>query len=165
MSQQEQMVRISIVQAQTTAQIAAERELMLEYAQWLEFDLCFQGFEEELRTLPGKYAPPQGRLLLAYVEQQLAGMVALRPTEDSSVCEMKRLYVRPQFRGHDLGRGLAQELITEAGRIGYRRMRLDTIAGKMGKAISLYGELGFREIAPYYPTPVDHTLFMELELA
>ncbi len=155
---------IGIVQAESAEHIAGARELMLEYAQWLEFNLCFQGFEEELRTLPGKYAPPKGRLLLAYVDQQLAGMGALRPMDEAGVCEMKRLYVRPAFRGYRLGRRLAERLIGDADAIGYERMRLDTVPGKMDSAIALYRELGFHEIPGYYATPVNHTLFMELEL-
>jgi ribosomal protein S18 acetylase RimI-like enzyme len=155
---------IAMVQAETADQIAAARELMLEYAQWLEFNLCFQGFEEELRTLPGKYAPPKGRLLLVYVDQQLAGMGALRPMDEAGVCEMKRLYVRPGFRGYRLGWRLAERLILEAGEIGYERMRLDTVPGKMDSAIALYRELGFHEIPGYYATPVNHTLFMEVAL-
>src|ERR1044071_8302554 len=101
---------LTIIQAETAEQVATVRELMLEYAAWLEFELCFQGFEEELRTLPGKYALPQGRLLLAMWNEP-AGIGALRSLAESGVCEMKRLYVRPRFRGHSIGRSLAQRLI------------------------------------------------------
>jgi len=153
-----------IIPAETTEHLAATRELMMEYAKWLEFDLCFQGFDEELRTLPGKYSPPEGRLLLAFVEGRLAGMGAFRPTENPAVCEMKRLYVRPGFRGHALGRAIAERLIAEAAGCGYQRMRLDTVPGKMDSAIALYRELGFQEISAYYSTPVGGTLFMELLL-
>lgn len=155
---------LSIVQAETAEQIAIVREMMLEYAAWLNFDLCFQGFDEELRTLPGKYAPPQGRLLLAYVEERPAGMVALRPMAQVGVCEMKRLYVRQDFRGKSLGRHLAGAIIREAAEAGYRRMRLDTVPGKMDSAIKLYRDLGFQPVAPYYETPVQGTLFFELTI-
>ena len=155
---------LTIVQAETAEHLAIVREFMLEYAAWLEFQLCFQGFEEELRTLPGKYAPPGGRLLLALWDQEPAGIGAMRPLEESGACEMKRLYVRPQFRGHSLGRAIAEKLIQEARAIGYKTMRLDTVPGKMDRAIALYRRLGFKETRPYYSTPVQHTLFMELLL-
>jgi putative acetyltransferase len=155
---------LTILQAEMPDQITTVRELMMEYATWLEFNLCFQGFEEELRTLPGKYAAPRGRLLLASWDNQIAGLGALRPLSDDDVCEMKRLYVRPAFRGHNIGRILARKLISDACAIGYRSMRLDTVPGKMDQAIALYRELGFKEMAPYYNSPVDKTLFMELML-
>ncbi len=158
---------LNIVHAETPEQIATAREMMMEYAARLGVNLCFQGFEEELQTLPGKYAPPTGRLLLALWDEKPAGVIALRPlgknTED--LCEMKRLYVRPEFRGHGIGRVLAERVIAEAAEIGYRRMRLDTMPGKMDSAIAMYRELGFAETAPYYNTPVGQTLFMELDLA
>lgn len=155
---------LTILQAETVDHLATVRELMLEYASWLEFNLCFQGFEEELRSLPGKYAPPAGRLLLALWNSEPAGMGALRPMDAPDVCEMKRLYVRRQFRGHSLGLALAQRLIQDAGDIGYTRMRLDTIPGKMDSAIRMYRHLGFEEIKPYYGTPISTTLFLELAL-
>src|SRR5579864_2359662 len=155
---------LAIFQADTAEHMAAARELMLEYASSLGISLCFQNFDEELRTLPGQYAPPQGRLLLAESNGHAAGMIALRPVEDNYICEMKRLYVRPAFRGRSLGKTLVDELILEARKIGYRRMRLDTIQGKMDRAIELYRQLGFREIPAYYPSPVRETLFLELEL-
>ena len=155
---------LTIIQAETEKQLATVRELMLEYAAWLEFELCFQGFEEELRTLPGKYDLPQGRLLLALWDGEAAGIGALRPLAEEGVCEMKRLYVRPQFRGHSIGLALAQRLIQDAAEIGYQRMRLDTVPGKMDSAIAMYRRLGFRPIKPYYGTPISKTLFMELEL-
>jgi GNAT superfamily N-acetyltransferase len=138
--------------------------MMLEYATWLEFKLCFQGFEEEMRTLPGKYAPPAGRLLLALWDEKAAGVIALRPLAEPGVCEMKRLYVRPEFRAHGIGRVLAERVIAEAAEIGYTKMRLDTVPGKMDRAIAMYRELGFKETQPYYNTPVGQTLFMELAL-
>jgi len=155
---------LAITQAVTEEDISVVRGLMLEYAEWLEFNLCFQGFDEELRTLPGKYAPPHGRLLLALWDGRVAGMGALRPMDEPGLCEMKRLYVRGEFRGHAIGRALAERLIRDARETGYARMRLDTVPGKMDRAIALYRQLGFKEIAPYYGTPVENTLFMELAL-
>jgi putative acetyltransferase len=159
------MTPLGILQAETPEQIATARELMMEYATALGFNLCFQNFSEELRALPGEYAPPAGRLLLATWEGQAAGMVAMRSIEDKGSCEMKRLFVRPAFRGKSLGRVLTEKLIAEASQAGYTRMRLDTIRGIMDSAIRLYRELGFREVPAYYATPVQETLFMELELA
>ena len=155
---------LQIIHAESAEHLALVREFLLEYATWLDFNLCFQGFDEELRTLPGKYAPPAGRLLLAFCEQQPAGMGALRPMAEEGICEMKRLFVRPAFRGHSVGRALAEKLIEEASTIGYRKMRLDTVPGKMDKAIAMYRELGFKEISSYYATPVTGTIFMELQL-
>src|SRR5215470_544995 len=155
---------LTIVQAKTSQQIAAARELMIEYARALEFNLCFQNFEEEMRSLPGKYSPPDGELLLADWSGIVAGVVALRPLPDPGACEMKRLYVCPEFRGQCLGGKLARAIIAEAKRIGYQRMRLDTIPGRMDAAIALYRRLGFVEVAPYYDSPVKETLFMELRL-
>src|SRR5581483_1142667 len=134
---------LNIVQAETPEQIATARELMTEYVTRLGVDLCFQGSEEEMRALPGKYAPPSGRLLLAVWGGKPAGMLALRPMGEKTkgLCEMKRLFVRPEFRGHGIGRILAERIITEAAEIGYRRMRLDTMAGKMDSAIAMYREL------------------------
>ena len=155
---------LTILQAGTPDQIATARELMIAYATALGFDLCFQNFDEEMRALPGKYAPPGGRILLAFWNDQAAGVVAMRPLPEPGVCEMKRLYVHPGFRGKSVGRVLAEKIIAEARGIGYQRMRLDTIQGKMDQAISLYRRLGFVEIAPYYETPVRETLFLELTL-
>jgi putative acetyltransferase len=155
---------LTIVQAETAAQVATAGELIEEYAAWLEFKLCFQGFEDEMRSMPGKYAPPAGRLLLALWDGKPAGVIALRPLDETGLCEMKRLYVRPEFRGHRIGRLLAERVIREAAEIGYSGMRLDTVAGKMDSAIAMYRELGFKETDPYYQSPVGHTLFMELAL-
>ena len=155
---------LTIVQAETPEHIATVRELMLEYASAMNFSLCFQNFDDELRTLPGKYAPPGGRLLLADWDARTAGIAGLRPFDEPGLCEMKRLYVRPEFRGRSLGRALAGEVIRQAAEIGYSRMRLDTIQGIMDPAIALYRELGFREIPAYYASPVRETLFMELAL-
>lgn len=153
----------SLSQAESPAQIAQARDLFLEYAQSLGFSLCFQNFDKELATLPGDYAPPEGRLLLAEYEGQLAGCVALHKLEDG-ICEMKRLYLRPQFRGKGLGRVLADRIIAEARHLGYRRMRLDTVEPVMKDAVAMYRRIGFKEIDAYRPNPNPGTLYMELEL-
>src|SRR5580692_6557933 len=150
-------------QAESSVQIAQARELFLEYAQSLGFSLCFQNFDKELAGLPGDFAPPEGRLLLAELESQLAACVALHKLEDR-ICEMKRLYLRPQFRGKGLGRALAERIIAEARQIGYQRMRLDTVEPVMKDAVVLYRRLGFTEIAPYCPNPIAGALYMELKL-
>jgi putative acetyltransferase len=153
----------SFHQAESPAHIAQARELFLEYAQSLGFSLCFQNFEKELADLPGDYAPPQGRLLLAQYEGQPTGCVALRPKE-SRVCEMKRLYLRPQFRGKGLGRILAERIIAEAREIGYQRMRLDTVEPVMKDAVAMYRKLGFKDIEPYCTNPEAGAMYMELQL-
>ena len=154
---------LKIFQAESNQRLAQARDLFLEYAQSLAFSLCFQNFDKELADLPGKYAPPDGRLLLAESESQLAGCVALRKIENY-ICEMKRLYVRPQFRGKGLGRALAERVIAEARHIGYDRMRLDTVEPLMKDAVAMYRRLGFREIRPYCENPVAGALYMELQL-
>ena len=157
------MKGLEVVQAKSPAQIVQARELFLEYAQSLGFSLCFQGFDKELAELPGDYAPPEGRLLLAEYEGQLAGCVALHKLE-TSVCEMKRLYVQPQLRGKRLGRALADRIISEARGIGYQRMRLDTVEPRMKDAVAMYRKIGFREIAAYRTNPIPGAMYMELEL-
>ena len=139
------------------------RALFLEYAKSLGFSLCFQGFDEELRDLPGMYTPPSGRLLLASAESGAAGCVGIHSLADGAA-EMKRLYVRPAFRGHGLGRILAIRACDDARACGYRSLRLDTIAGTMDPAIELYRSLGFREIAPYRANPIPGALYLEAPL-
>lgn len=153
----------AVAQAESPEQIAAARELFLEYAQSLGFSLCFQSFDKELAGLPGDYAPPEGRLLLATYQDQLAGCVALHPL-GPQVCEMKRLYLRPQFRGKGLGRALADQIIAEARQIGYESIRLDTVEPRMKDAVAMYRKLGFQEIAPYCSNPIAGALYMELDL-
>jgi len=152
-----------LIQAQNREQIDDARTLFREYESWFGLDLCFQGFEAELASLPGKYARPDGRLYLAYAGEKLAGCIALRKLEEG-VCEMKRLFVREGFRGLKVGIGLIERLIDDAREIGYSKMRLDTYPLKMGKAVSLYESHGFRRIEPYYDNPHEGVLFMELSL-
>ena len=144
------------------AEVDGARTLFREYEQGLGVDLCFQGFEQELAALPGDYAPPRGRLLLARDGERLAGCVALRPL-DAEACEMKRLFARPEFRGRGVGRALVARVIDEARAIGYHRMRLDTLP-RMDTAIALYRATGFRDIAPYRANPIEGALFLELAL-
>ena len=154
---------LNIRQAETQEDIESARTLFREYESWLGMSLCFQGFEEELANLPGKYSPPDGRLFLAYVEEELAGCIAQRKIDDG-VCEMKRLFLRENARGHGLGNQLIEKLIDEAHKIGYAKMRLDTYPPKMGKAVKLYESHGFYPIEPYYHNPHEGVLFMELQL-
>ncbi len=154
---------ITITEAKSSEDIAAVRELFKEYAAWLGFSLCFQGFDMELATLPGKYASPTGRLLLARCGGSLAGCGALRPLE-TRICEMKRLYVRPEFRGRRLGFLLAERLIAEAKHIGYDYMRLDTLPKQMTDANRLYHSMGFYEIPAYYHNPEPEVCYLELRL-
>ncbi len=154
---------IKIIQAETPEQIEQARKLFREYERWFGMDLCFQNFDEEVANLPGKYAAPDGRLFLAFSGENLAGCIALRKLEDG-VCEMKRLFVKDDFRGQKIGVKLIEKIIAEACEIGYKRMRLDTFPSKMSKAVELYESYGFREIAPYYHNPYGEKLFMELTL-
>lgn len=153
---------VRIIAAHTPEHIPAIKTLFLAYANSLNFSLCFQGFDEELESLPGKYAPPHGKLLAALVDGAYAGCVALRPLEPG-VCEMKRLYVLDEFRNLKLGRRLAIAIVVAGRELGYRKMRLDTVP-IMERAIALYRSLGFVEVAPYRENPVEGALFMECDL-
>ncbi len=156
-------VTLMIRHASSDTEIDQARELFKEYETGLGISLCFQNFEQELAALPGDYAPPDGRLMLAFDHGDLAGCVALRKIGEG-VCEMKRLFLREKFRGAGFGQKLANHVIKNARNIGYERMRLDTLPGKMDKAIELYRALGFKEIEPYYNNPVRGAIFMELDL-
>ncbi|SRR6266576_4273508 len=149
--------------AQSAEQIAQVRKLFLEYAKSLGFSLCFQSFDQELASLPGDYAPPDGRLLLAEYDSHLAGCAALHKL-DAEACEMKRLYLRPEFRGQGLGRSLTERILSEARAIGYQRVRLDTVEPVMKDAVAMYRKIGFKEIAPYRQNPIAGALYMELDL-
>jgi ribosomal protein S18 acetylase RimI-like enzyme len=153
---------VELIEIRDGADLHVIQELFLEYARSLDFDLCFQNFDEELRSLPGRYAPPAGRLILCRLDGAPAGCVALKPL-GSGICEMKRLFVRPEFRARRLGLQLAQHIIQEARQIGYKAMRLDTIAS-MERAISLYRSLGFKEIPAYYHNPIPDAVYLELLL-
>jgi ribosomal protein S18 acetylase RimI-like enzyme len=153
----------ALLHATSAEDLAAARRLFRAYSDWLAVDLSFQDFEQELATLPGAYAPPQGRLLLAKIGGEAAGCVALRPLEPG-ICEMKRLWVEPSFGGAGLGRELALAIIQAARDAGYRRMRLDTMPARMQAAQYLYGTLGFREIPAYYHNPLDGVVMLELAL-
>jgi putative acetyltransferase len=156
---QDRNVRVELVHDPSADSV---RPLLREYADSLGFALDFQDFEREVAELPGAYAPPDGVLLLARVDGEDAGCVALRPL-DSETCEMKRLFVRPAHRGLGLGRTLAEAIVAEARSRGYARMRLDTVPG-METAHALYAELGFAETAPYRANPVPGARFLELQL-
>ena len=149
--------------ADGAADMATVRTLFREYADWLGIDLSFQGFEEELAGLPGDYAPPQGRLLLGEIGGAPAGCIALRPLAPG-IGEVKRLYLRPAFRGRGLGRRLAETVVADARAIGYRVLRLDTLQ-RLTEANALYASLGFRPIPPYYHNPNEGALYYELDLA
>ncbi|MBU1319458.1 MAG: GNAT family N-acetyltransferase [candidate division Zixibacteria bacterium] len=151
-----------IVLARTPADIAEIRKLFREYAASLDFDLCFQDFDSELEELPGDYAPPSGRLFLATVDSLAAGCVALRRLS-GVVCEMKRLYVRPEFRGLAIGRQLVEAIVKEGREAGYRAMRLDTLAS-MEAARNIYRSLGFVEIEAYRYNPIEGAVYMEMIL-
>ena len=138
------------------------RTLFREYEAFLGVDLCFQSFEEELRTLPGKYAEPKGRLYLALCDGEPAGCIALRPI-DETACEMKRLFVREKYRGLGIGELLAKQLITDAKEIGYQTMRLDTLES-LTSTVALYRKLGFEETDAYYDNPYEEVVYFELQL-
>lgn len=146
----------------TDSDLPAVRALLEAYVASLGVDLAFQDFESESRDLPGDYAPPRGGLLVASVAGHVRAMIALREI-DEKACEMKRLYVSPDARGLGLGRALVLRVLEEARAIGYHSIRLDTLP-QMGDAQSLYARIGFRDIDPYYSTPIAGTRFMEMKL-
>ena len=149
------------------ADIETARALFLEYAAWLEIDLCFQGFAAELAGLPGAYAPPGGCLLLAEVDGRVGGCVALRPLVADPTgrsCELKRMWVRPAFRARRAGRRLLEAALDEGTARGYRRIVLDTLPAIMPQAVSLYRSLGFTECSPYYDSPIAGSVYMERTL-
>ena len=153
---------MQIITAFTSAHLDEIRTIFREYEQFLNVDLCFQGFEEELANLPGKYAPPEGALLLAVEENSVAGCVAVRALE-GDVCEMKRLYTRPSYRGRGLGRQLAEKIISEAKNLKYKLMRLDTLES-LTAAMALYRSLGFTKTGAYYHNPLQNVIYWELPL-
>ncbi|KAF0246938.1 MAG: hypothetical protein FD180_297 [Planctomycetota bacterium] len=142
--------------------LAVIRRLFREYQADLGVDLCFQSFEEELASLPGRYGPPDGILLLAHHGRHTAGCVALRDL-GRGVCEMKRMFVRPKFRGHGIGRALAEAVLKAGRRLGYRTMKLDTVS-KLKAALELYRRLGFRKTAPYCHNPLADAIFLAKQL-
>lgn len=154
---------IHIFETITADDLADAAELFTEYADSLEISLDFQNFDDELASLPGCYAPPEGCILLATWEDRLAGCVALRKLDDS-ICEMKRLFTRPDFRGKKIGIALSEAIIDKAQQLGYERMRLDTLES-MVQARTLYKSLGFHEIEPYCYNPIEDAVFMELILS
>ena len=153
---------LKLVSVQSEKDLENIRELFKEYARSLGFYLDFQDFKKEFDELPGEYAPPDGCLLLASYDTKIAGCVALRKM-DENICEMKRLYVRKEFRGKGIGKELSVAIIDKAREIGYKYMRLDTVPA-MKEAIALYQSLGFKEIDPYRYNPLKGAKFMELKL-
>ncbi|HOW77678.1 MAG TPA: GNAT family N-acetyltransferase [Candidatus Competibacteraceae bacterium] len=151
---------MNLVPAQTVGDVETARALFREYQRFLGVDLDFQGFEEELATLPGRYAPPRGRLLLARDGAHAAGCVALRPLEEEGVCEMKRLFVRPAYRGQGLGYRLAMQIVNEATALGYAIMRLDTL-DTLDSAMRMYAAMGFQRRTPYYANPLPGVVYWE----
>ena len=159
-------IPIVIRVAVSASDMAQARTLFLEYAATLTIDLRYQGFAEEVATLPGAYAAPRGMLLLAGPRDAAIGCVALRPiagTGDTALAEIKRMYVHPAARGTGLGRRLMESVVAGARAMGYRELKLDTLA-QMREAQLLYGKFGFRECAPYYPSPIAGTVYMSLTL-
>lgn len=154
---------IDIAEATTDEDLEHIRRLFRAYADWLNVDLCFQEFETELATLPGAYAPPRGRLLLARVDGEVAGCVGLRPLDDG-ICEMKRLWVEPGFAGRGIGRGLAEAIVDAGRKLGYRAMRLDTMPKRLKAAGHIYDTLGFKKIPDYYHNPLEGVVMYELAL-
>jgi len=138
------------------------RKLFIEYQKSLGIDLCFQNYDEELKSLPGKYAQPDGRLYLITIEEEIAGCIALRRFDETR-CEMKRLYIRPKYRGHHCGQILVDKVIQEAKMIGYEEMVLDTLSS-LTSAVSLYKRNGFIEVDSYYDNPLKDVLYFKRKL-
>ena len=153
---------MEIRQALTKTEIEDVRGLFREYESFLDVDLCFQSFEEELAGLPGKYTPPGGGLLIAVDGERTVGTVAIRRLSPE-ICEMKRLYVKPEARGMGLGRALSRQIVETAKEIGYSKMRLDTL-DKLTSALRLYTSMGFKKIRPYYENPIPGAVYLELDL-
>jgi len=156
------MGKIEIGPARTAAEIETAKALAGEYAASLGFDLGYQDFSAEMADFPGKYAPPMGALLLGRLDGAVMGMVALRDL-GQGIAEMKRLYVRPAARGSGIGAALAGAVVDVGRELGYRAMRLDTVPGEHDRAIALYRRMGFREIVPYYESPIPGTLYFQLD--
>ena len=154
---------LEIKVAREPQDMKAVRELFIEYQKWLQVDLWFQGFEEELASLPGKYKEPDGCVLLAWDGDKVAGGAGLRPLGEDGVCEMKRLFVREPWRGQGLGQRLTEQILDAATHAGYLRIRLDT-EKRLEPAINLYHKFGFSEIDRYYDNPLKDILYMEKEL-
>lgn len=157
---------LQLITPKTAAQLQATRQIFEEHAAQLGIDLCFQNFDAELDHLPGDYSAPTGALLLALADGELAGCCAMRPLDSADytdACEMKRLYVRPSFRGLGLGRLLAQAVMDAARMTGYRHLLLDTLSG-MESARALYADLGFEEIPPYYHNPLAGAHYLKVYL-
>jgi len=154
----------SIFLRDTEADLADIRRLFRAYTDWLGIDLSYQGFEEELAGLPGKYAAPDGALFLARNRNgKGVGCIAMRPLDKVGICEMKRLYVAPEGRGLGIGKQLVEAIIQAAQKAGYNKMRLDTLPTMLG-ALKLYRNAGFKDIPAYYETPISETVFLELDL-
>ncbi len=154
---------LEIIHAKTEQEVQIAKMLFEEYAEWLGMDLEFQNFQEELDNMPGKYARPSGGLIIAKYDGDIAGCAAVRKLQDD-ICEMKRLFVRDQFRGKGIGKALAVRIIEDARKIGYKKMLLDTDGQKMFKAMAMYKSMGFMEIPAYYHNPYDGVVYLELEL-
>lgn len=153
---------MKIIQVDTPEQLEITRTLFREYQKFLDVDLCFQNFEQELQSLPGKYAHPAGAILLAEHEGSIAGCVAVRSIKDD-ICEMKRLYVKEAFRSLAMGRKLAEAIVEKAAQLGYKKMQLDTLL-RLEHAMSIYKKLGFKKIEPYYANPLNEVVYWELDL-
>ncbi len=157
------MSSLSIRRADPTDDLDTVRRLFREYVDRLDFNLDFQDVEEELEALPGPYAAPEGAILLATVDDGAVGVVAVQPLDEDGVCEMKRLYVSPDYRTRGIGRALGEAILDTARALEYDTMRLDTVAS-MEAARALYRSLGFRERSAYYHNPLDDVVYMERSL-